>query len=838
MNIKKLFFLLILVISSASCLLAQKPTSPSSGDIFSALEKLKVLGSVLYIAAHPDDENTRLISYFSNHDKANTTYLSLTRGDGGQNLLGSEIQEELGVIRTQELLMAREIDGGNQLFSRANDFGYSKSPEETFAIWDKEKVLADVVWAIRTVKPDVIINRFDHRTPGRSHGHHTASAMLTLEAYKMASDHSKFSKQLDFTDVWKPARLFMNTSWWFYGSRENFEKSDKSNLMSVDIGVFYPLIGKSNTEIAAEARSMHKCQGFGSVGTRGSELEYLEILEGSMPENKKNIFEGINTSWTRVQGGKPIEIKINTILQSFDFTNPSKSVPALVQLLDMIENIEDQHWKKIKSEELKEIISRCAGLYLESSTEDAALFTPGENIRIINELINRSNTNITLKKVSFMPWGIDSSFHLKLENNIGTVFEKSLQIPADQEDSSPYWLKAKGTAGLYRVNDQTLIGKAESEPPLSVVFTLEIEDKEIQLTRFINFKKRDPIIGALYKPVEIIPAVSVKLEQEVYIFADTAPKTIQVRLRAGNAGIKGTLKLTIPENWTVSPDSITVTMDQKGEESIFSFELFPPESQEENFIVPSFRIGDKTYTKKLTVLEYDHIHTQAVVMDATAKIVKIDLLKKGENIAYIMGAGDQIPDNLRQVGYQVSIIPENEIGDTDFTTFDAVIMGVRAYNTVESLKFHQKKLLEYVKTGGTMIVQYNTSRGLVTEDLGPYPITLGRGRVSDENAEVRMINPESILLQYPNKITSEDFKGWIQERGLYFPEKYDERYAVCLSSNDPGENAMDGGMLITNYGEGYYIYSAYSWFRELPAGVPGAYRIFANMISVGYRDKP
>ena len=377
---QKLYTLLLaLFITIIQSVWAQQPVKPNSVDIYHQIQKLNFLGSVLYIAAHPDDENTRLISYLSNDKKARTAYLSLTRGDGGQNLIGPELRELLGVIRTQELIEARKIDGGEQFFSRANDFGFSKNPTETLQIWDKNQVLSDVVWAIRKFQPDIIINRFDHRSPGTTHGHHTASAMLSMEAFDLANDANQFPNQLQYVSTWQPKRVFFNTSWWFYGSQEKFKAADKTNLINLKIGTYYPALGKSNQEIAALSRSRHQSQGFGSTGTRGEEDEYIEFLKGDMPKDKTNLFEGIDTTWNRIKGGKAIGDILYAVEKNFDFKNPAASVAELVKAYSLIEKLEDKHWKLVKLEEIERIIAACTGLYLEAVT-DVQEITPGSTL--------------------------------------------------------------------------------------------------------------------------------------------------------------------------------------------------------------------------------------------------------------------------------------------------------------------------------------------------------------------------------------------------------------------------------------------------------------------------
>jgi len=355
----RIFIFLISCFSFLISTNAQAPVQPTSADLYEQIQKMQVLGSVLYVAAHPDDENTRMISYLANEKKVNTAYLSLTRGDGGQNLIGPEIRDLLGVIRTQELLKARSVDGGQQFFSRANDFGYSKNPEETLKIWDEEEVMADVVWAIRKFQPDVIINRFDHSGNRRTHGHHTSSAVLSHKAFDLVGNKEVYPEQLEHVNTWQPKRLFFNTSWWFFGSREKFAKADKSDMLSVDVGVYYPMKGKSNNEIAAESRSMHKCQGFGSTGKRGSEQEYLKLLKGEMPKDKSSIFEGINTTWTRVKGGESIGQVIGNVDAEFKHENPAASIPQLMAAYQMIQGLPDGYWKSVKLKDIKISRSSC-----------------------------------------------------------------------------------------------------------------------------------------------------------------------------------------------------------------------------------------------------------------------------------------------------------------------------------------------------------------------------------------------------------------------------------------------------------------------------------------------
>lgn len=827
-----LSFFLVLVLN------AQVPDKLTSGEIYQKLQKLNFLGAVLYVAAHPDDENTRLISYFSNAVNASTAYLSLTRGDGGQNLIGPEISELLGVMRTQELLQARSIDGGKQFFTRANDFGYSKHPDESFAIWNKEAVMSDVVWTIRKFRPDIIINRFDHRSPGSTHGHHTGSAMLSFEAFDLAGDKTIYPDQLEYVEPWQPKRLFFNTSWWFYGSREKFEEASKSNLVSVDAGAYYPILGKSNTEIAAEARSMHKCQGFGSTGTRGSEMEYMEFLKGDSPPKMKDPFEGINTTWSRVQNGKPIGQALDAIIESYDFERPYKSASQLLQVRKMIAALKDEHWRQVKLQEIDDIIQQALGLYVEIIAPSPTA-APGESIKTSIEVVNRAPVNILLKSIDIKENQTSVQVDSQLRENMKYTGQLTLNIPRDASYSSPYWLNSEASLGMYKVKDQLLRGLPESKRPYTAVFNIEIDNQTMRFESPLVYKTSDPVKGEVYKPFEIVPSFSVSLLSDVFIFPDDEAKEISVVVKAGKDNVSGNLELSHPKGWTVSPESYEVMIENKGAEAIYKFEVSPPLTQEENFIRP--KITDKngfSYSDNVTLIEYDHIPTQTIVSDARAKVVKLDIQIRGSNVAYIMGAGDKIPESLEQIGYHVDVIDVDEASVEKLLMYDALILGVRAYNTVDRIQFYHDNFIEYVKQGGTMIVQYNTNRGTRVEELGPYPMQLSRDRVTVEEAEVRILQPEHEVMNYPNKITAKDFENWQQERGLYFPNKWDDHYDAILSSNDPGESPKNGGLLVTKYGKGHFIYTGYSWFRELPPGVAGAYRIFANLVSIGKYDKP
>ncbi|MAD98148.1 MAG: LmbE family protein [Flavobacteriaceae bacterium] len=814
----------------------QKPKKLTSNQIYEKIQKLNFLGTALYIAAHPDDENTRLIAYLANQVKARTGYLSLTRGDGGQNLIGPEIRELLGVIRTQELLAARGVDGGEQLFTRANDFGYSKHPDETLEIWDEKQVLSDVVWAIRNFKPDIIINRFNHRTPGTTHGHHTASAMLSVEAFDLVGDATKFKDQLKQTETWQPKRLFFNTSWWFYGSQQNFEKATKGNpnFLSFDVGVYYPLKGLSNNELASIASSQHLCQGFGRLTTRGSQTEYVELLKGQPMKDQSDLFSGINTTWNRIEGGGEIGDILYEVEDNFDFVNPSKHLPALIEAYKKIEMLGDAHWRDLKLKQIREVIEACAGLYLEVSASASTTTTNAEIDLNIEALNRNSDASVFLQSITFeaekrLTWVQE----LQLKSNQKQNLKKTISV-GNLGTTDPYWLRNEWSLGMYKVDDRQMIGKPETPRAIRAIFNLIIDEVEVSIPKDViyRYSRRDK--GELYEPLEILPKVTTSLKEKVMIFSGDEAKNIKVGVRAGTSKVSGTLALQVPAGWKVAPARLDFSIDQKGEEQIFEFEVVPPKNQSEGYLKAVATVGGEFYAKELVEINYEHIPKQSVLLPSKSKIVRLDIQKAGNYIGYIKGAGDAIPESLTQIGYTVVPLNVDEINAENLAKFDAVVLGIRAYNTVPQLKYKQKFLLDYVKNGGNMIVQYNTSgrRGGV-DVMAPYQLSLSRDRVTDEYAKVNVLAKDHSVMNFPNKIEAKDFEGWVQERGLYFPNQWGAEFTPILSMNDKGESPKKGSLLVAKYGKGNYIYTGLSFFRELPAGVPGAYKLFANILSIG-----
>lgn len=812
----------ILINALLISLFAQNSRQYRPGEIRQKLEKLNVLGSVLYVAAHPDDENTRLIAYYANEELMRTAYLSATRGDGGQNLIGPEIREELGLIRTQELLAARRTDGGQQFFSRANDFGYSKNPAETFNIWDRDKVLADFVWAFRKFRPDIVITRFSDT--GRSHGHHTASAILAREAFELSGDESAYPEQLAYVDPWTPKKIFWNTGWWWFRNGQ-----DTTGLTKINVGGYNPFLGESYTEIAAKSRSMHKSQGFGSSGTRGDQIEYLEQWGGDEGDDP---FEGINTHWGRVKGSKEVQFYVRKAIDEFDEKAPASIIDPLMAARKALVKVEDEFWREIKLKEIDALIQSITGLYVTLSASEAN-YTVGDSIVIGLEAVNRTGVQMSIEQLNFATWPNPVALNAPLIENKPLKSELNFVIPNGIDDHHPYWLTEEGTLGMYSVNDQEQIGMPENMPSIRAEVVFKIGEERLSLDVPVMYRRTDPVEGEVVEPITIGPPVMVNVSGGVLVFGNDEPKTVDVRIIAGTKNCQGRVSLEAPNGWKVSPANYAFELATKREEKIVSFIVTPPDRASEGYISATAKVNGKDYSKGLSIIDYDHIPKQTLYPKTQVKVVRLDLKKKGNLIGYIEGAGDAIPANLRQIGYEVETLEKDQVTVEKLKDYDAVILGVRAFNTVSWLSYKNATLFEYVKQGGTLITQYNTSHRLVTQEIAPYSLKLSRDRVAVEEAPVEILAFDHPVMNAPNEITEKDFEGWVQERGLYFPSEWSDDFTPILKSNDPGESPKNGGLLVAKYGEGYYIYSGYSWFRELPAGVPGAYRIFVNLISLG-----
>ena len=791
----------------------------NSSEIFQNIKKLNVLGNVLYIAAHPDDENTRFISYCANEKLFNTGYLSLTRGSGGQNLIGTEIKEELGIIRTQELLSARETDGGKQFFSRAIDFGYSKSPDETFKIWDKKKILHDVVWLIRKFRPDIIVCRFPTNGQG-GHGHHTASALLAAEAFKIASDTSKFKEQLQYFSIWQPKRVVVNTGRWW---NSNISDEDPE-VVSQDIGGYNKLLGTSYNELAALSRSMHKTQGFGSTGKRGEYLEFFEYLKGDTA--KGNLFEGIDFTWQRISR-EDISYLVNGIINSFNIKEPSQSIPKLIKLRKIIETVDNEYWRKQKLKEVDQLILQCSGLFIQM-TSLSSKKTINDSVSFNLEIVNRSNLKMKLKSISCKNLNFSKKYDYDLlENKVNNLKNNTL-IPINIPISQPYWLVNEPKLGSYDVDSLFLIGKAENNPSADFEIVIKIGDITIPYKRPLIFKWNDPVNGEQVKNWIISPKVTANFNQDVIIFSDHKKKKFTIKLIAHSDNQKGAINLSTPTGWKVIGPKEFFLLNN-GDQQDLEYELFP----ENNAVSGTLSVGinnQDAYAYK--TIDYDHIAHQTWFPKTKLELSYLKLNIPLKKIGYLMGAGDLVPEYLRALNYQVELLEPKEVNLSVLQNYDVIITGIRFFNVEPLVNIISPLLLEYVYKGGNLIVQYNTSYRLKNKEFYPYSLQISRDRVTQEDAEVKFLNTNHPVMNQPNKIKKEDFNFWVQERGLYFPNLWSKEYTPILSFHDDNEDAKKGSILITQYGMGYYTYTGISFFRQLPAGVSGAYKLFVNLISL------
>ncbi len=816
LNMRKPFLSVIILLAS----ILSKPTVQAQNPQWNAaeiklkLEKLNVLGAVLYFAAHPDDENTRLIAWLAQEKKYRTGYLSLTRGDGGQNLIGTEQGVELGLIRTQELLAARKIDNGEQFFSSAYDFGFSKTPEETFAFWDKQRVLAEAVWLIRKFRPDVIITRFPPDSRG-GHGHHQASAMLAQEAFKAAADPKQFPEQLQYLKPWKTKRLLWNT--FNFGGQDNTSEDQ----LKVDVGNYNALVGASYGEIAAHSRSSHKSQGFGSAAQRGSSIEYFEYVDGDPASSSP--LDGIDASWKRIPDSETVQSLITKINQNYQINRPESSLPDLIQLYKALDRIKDDYWRDQKKKEVEKLILACGGIWFESIAKNPD-YGIGDQINVASAIIaRRPDVTVQLVKLN------DKEIHKNLVSNV--LLKDSITVNAISS-TQPYWLIEPHAKGKFNVSDFNLTGYPDNPNNPKVRFELMINGTAMTFDQNIQYKYTDPVRGEIYNPVVILPQLTAKSSSPLALTQNAQAVKVNLLFKkngqdpAQSFGVKA----VGVKDWQISPASFELQFTPGVNLLAKELTISPLNPTVSSIDTLLFQVNQKDRLKEIKTIGYDHIPEIVYFPDVAIKMSNINLSNPVRKVAYIHGAGDLIPESLSVIGIKVDVLTGEQLLKNDLSGYDAVILGVRIFNVNKDIAQIQNRLLDYVNKGGTVLEQYNVSNGLVSKNFGPYAFSLGRSRVTDEHAKVHFDEKDPIF-NYPNKITKADFDHWVQERGLYFAENIDKRYRTPISMQDPGEPLHKGSLLIANYGKGKFVYTSLSFFRQLPAGIPGAYRLFVNLLS-------
>jgi LmbE family N-acetylglucosaminyl deacetylase len=817
-----------------------------TADIELGLRKLDELGTVLMIAAHPDDERTNVLAYFARGRNMRTAYLSITRGEGGQNLIGPEQGAALGVIRTEELLAARKIDGAEQFFSRAIDFGFTKTVDETMQKWGHEAVLSDVVWVIRRYRPDVIILGFSG-TPADGHGQHQASAILGKEAWEAAGDPTKFVEQLRYAQPWHAAKLVYAGGF----GRGGGPAAQPSNAppqparqpiapsAAVDTSGYSPFLGLSFDQLAAISRSQHRSQGFGNVGNGPAPAAGGGGGRGrggrgaapasTPPPPPADLFAGIDHSWARLPGGAAVGEILDRAVKEFDPEHPDRTIAALGKARPLIKAIDDP-LAKIKLGELDELIGKCAGIWAEALAAQAEV-VPGSTVRVTINVYPRLPVDLKVESVEGEGvWYTRALTAFTPRTGGGVTAAMDMPIPPVQPYSQPYWLAKPPVGERYTVDDQMLAGLPES-PVEQVRIRMTIAGVPVELVRRIEHHSAERAEPERVRPLTVIPPVSVNLTSSVRVFPDRAAHDVVTVVRANVANAAGEVHLDAPAGWQATPKSIAFKLEAAGEERELKFSVTPPSVDATANLRVVASVGEREVALGMETISYPHIPVEVLFPRSDVRLVRADIKVGAHSVGYIMGAGDEVPEALRQLGLEVTLLDTDALVKGDLSKYDAIVAGVRAYNVRADLRANQPRLMDYVRNGGTYVVQYMSAGA---QNIGPYKITIPAGngyRVTVEEAPVTFTHPDSRLLQYPNHISSKDFEGWVQERGLLFPTEWDAKYETVLASNDPGEKALEGGELWTHYGKGVYVFSSYVWFRELPAGVPGAYRLFANMLS-------
>lgn len=828
---KKVFIVLILGFFTVFCS-AQQVRPSKSSEIYRELKTLKHLPKVLYLAAHPDDENTGLLSWLINDQNVETGYLSLTRGDGGQNLLGTEQGAALGLIRTHELLEARKLDGAQQFFTRAIDFGFSKNTTDTFKQWDAEVITADVVWVIRKFRPDVIICRFPP-TAAAGHGQHAASAVVAEKAFKLAGDKNAFPDQLKYVNVWQPKRVLWNTF------RFGAVNTTAENQLKVTVGQYDAQLGMGYGELAGLSRSLHKSQGAGTQSVAGIRTEYFSHIDGEPA--KATLFDGVVKSWT-AKGNTDIDQSLDKIISAFNFNQPDLSLPALLALRKKVMTLKDADLKKDKITALDHIILSCAGFMGEAVTSQAEAVA-GDHYNFRLNLISRAENPVVLENVKWLSQS--ENFNRKLSKDSLITIQHEIQIPADAALTEPYWLaKQAKDAATFSVPNDTLIGLPEAESPLNVLLSLKIGSEKFQVQLPLSFKKLDPVRGDVVEALRIVPALELKFTQPLYLVKENEDLHLSLNFKVNSGKKFNNGKVNLMFNGERLGGGEINSISGKD----FTVDYIIPKNKLASIksnrlqLDANYAADGATYNKKQVLIQYPHLPSLQYFAPATVTVMKGDIQAKVKKVGYIEGAGDFIPEFLRIAGIQVDVLKDEDFyGSLDqsgangsqnrLSQYDAIVLGVRANNTEKKLSRWMPFLWSYVKAGGNLVMQYNTNQDTTVNQLGMYSFSIANKRVTEENAAVTFLNPNHKLLNFPNRITADDFKGWVQERGAYFPDQWDAAYEPLFEMHDTGEEPLQGSTLYAKYGKGNFIYSPLAFFRQLPAGNAGAARLFLNFLS-------
>ena len=897
---RALRLLVAFVIAAPRLLHAQERGAAALGE---AVDGLGVTARVLVIGAHPDDEDTQLITWLARGRHVETAYLSLTRGDGGQNLIGNELGEALGAIRTEELLAARRIDGGHQYFTRAYDFGYSKSAEETLRHWPKDSLLADVATVVRAFRPHVVVAVFSG-TPRDGHGHHQVSGMLAREVYDIAGDTVRMPRaRTAGIGPWTPLKFYRAARF----------RPDEATLR-FNVGEYDPLIGRSYYEIAAESRSQHKSQGFGVLERKGVQWDYLRREAARVgpaeASAERSLFDGIDTTWTRLTTaarGKrgaafvdSLPAAIAAARGSLDLRAPARAVPALARVAGLVaracgalpeQACADEHAEGAgpRTEPMADLgrslgdlrrrvdraLALATGVAVEAEAPRAVVAQThaGDGAAVANGAADSSDVRVAIHNRGTVPVQVG----LLTTDGVDVVAE-TVRIagagPTLRPDSSmrrslhlepvsrtePWWLEAPRRGDMFAVplwraaltGDRLTSGAApatrngivynriaedERAAPAEALAAVRVADEMFVVRVPVVRREADPVLGDVSRELAVAPPISVTLDRAVEYAPAGQPleRDVTVRLRSALASERmATVALRLPAGLVADSATRGVTIPPLGVRAV-TFRVrgrLPAGAHEIRAVVSN---GGGPAAAGYEIVDYPHIRSQRLYREAVTTLQAVDVaVPRTLAVGYIPGVGDNVAPSLEQLGIPVTILDPSRLAVEDLARYTTIVVGPRAYEAHETLAEHNHRLLDFARGGGTLVVQYQQYE-ILRPGMTPFPFRLGRpaARVTEEDAPVRILLPDAPVLAAPNRIGSEDFAGWVQERALYMPSEADPRYARPLSMADPGMEPNEGALLVAPLGEGKYVYTTLSLFRQLPAGVPGAARIAVNLLSVG-----
>lgn len=844
------------------------PEDRGASGLALTLRRLQTIAAVLHTAAHPDDESTEMLAYLSRAVGARTAYLALNRGEGGQNGIGPELGEALGVIRTEELLAARKLDGAEQYFTRAMDFGFTRSPEETFQKWNREEILGDMVCVIRRMRPLVIVNGFSG-TAQDGHGQHQVAGLLTPEAIKAAADPARFPEQIskDGLQPWQVLKLYAR----------RFSPSATGPRAEFDVGAYDPVLGRSYNELASDGRSRHRSQDFGMIQTKGSQVRAFPRLSSSVeaPEKENSLFTGIDVTITGIAkfAGKdgerllPALTKIKDLAAKaqaeFRFAQPELIAPHLaaglhevralrgrLADLDAVSKANVDSLLARKEQEFNDALAKAHGVVVDalSNTE---IVTAGEAVDVAAHVYfaasagNPSPAAALMTGKGFSVTPIEAQPEqpaggmamLRGRETPNFVARFRANVTDEAADTQPYWLAQARTKDQFDWNSSMPLNQPFGPPVATMRVELTLSGERVTINQPVEYRFADKTFGEIRRELKVAPAITLTVNPSLLVIpAKSQNRTREISVEITHNARKatsGAVKLIAPQGWQIVNDSRPLAFTKQGEKTARSFKVTPPAGANGLFDLQVIGEADgKQFTTGYSTVSYPHIETHFIYHPAKTKVEVFDAqVAANLKVGYVMGSGDDGPRALEQLGVNVHLISPAELAAGDLSVYDTIVLGIRVYEVNEDVMANNKRLLEYVSNGGTLIVQYNKNE-YAQGNFAPYPVKMNRGdRVTDETAPITILQPEHPLFNFPNKISAEDWKGWVQERGLYFVNDFDPKYTPLLAAPDDTGKVLNGGQLIAPYGKGTYIFTAYAWFRQFPAGVPGAYRLFANLVS-------